>query len=51
MIYLLTGAALLAIGAVFYQLNNSSPIQTRIPLFTLPPGAILLIVGLARVLP
>ena len=51
MIYLLIGILLLIVGKIYYWLNLNSPFQTRIPLYTLPTGAVLLIVGLARVLP
>lgn len=51
MIYFILGSILLIVGGVFVWLNNNSPVQTRIPLFTLPIGAVLFIVGLTRVLP
>jgi hypothetical protein len=51
MVYALSGIVLLLIGGVFFWLNNNSPIQTRIPAVTLPIGAVLAIIGLARVLP
>jgi hypothetical protein len=49
--YLFSGTALLLIGGMFFWLNNNSPIQTRIPLFTLPVGAALVLIGLGRILP
>lgn len=51
MIYFLVGAASLVVGAVFFWLNITTPIQTRIPAFALPIGAALLLIGLGRVLP
>ncbi len=51
MIYLIVGIVLLLIGGVFFWLNLESPVQTRIPLFTLPIGVALFIVGLVKVLP
>jgi hypothetical protein len=51
MIYLALGAVFLLIGGAFFWLNLNSPIQTRIPALTLPIGAVLLVVALAKVLP
>jgi hypothetical protein len=45
------GIACLLIGAAFFWLNLNSPIQTRIPAFTLPVGAVALLLWLGRILP
>jgi uncharacterized protein YhhL (DUF1145 family) len=47
---LVVGIACLLIGWLFVHLNLNSPIQTRIPLFTLPTGAVLVLLGLGRLL-
>jgi xanthosine utilization system XapX-like protein len=51
MAYFAIGAGFFAVGAVFFWLNNSSPAQTRIPAIALPIGAVLVLVGLGRILP
>jgi hypothetical protein len=47
---LIFGAVCLLIGWLFFWLNNNSPIQTAIPAFTLPTGAVLVLLGLGRLL-
>jgi hypothetical protein len=51
MIYFIVGTICLAIGAVFYWLNTNSPIQTSIPAFMFPIGAVAVLIGLGRLLP
>jgi hypothetical protein len=49
--YAICGVVFLVIGAMFFWFNNNSPLQTPIPAFALPVGAVLLIIGLTKVLP
>jgi uncharacterized protein YhhL (DUF1145 family) len=44
------GTVCLLVGWVFFYLNLNSPIQTRIPAFTLPTGAVLVLLGLGRLI-
>jgi hypothetical protein len=47
---LIFGIICLLVGWVFFYLNLNSPIQTRIPAFTLPTGAVLVLLGLGRLI-
>lgn len=51
MIYLIIGAVCLLVGGIFFWLNSNSPVQTKMPMFLLPMGVALVIVGLAKVFP
>lgn len=46
----IAGIICLLVGAQFFWLNLNSPIQTRIPVFTLPIGAVLVMLGLGRLM-
>jgi hypothetical protein len=47
---LIGGIACLLIGWLFVYLNLNSPIQTRIPLYTLPLGFVAVLLGLGRLI-
>ena len=44
------GSVCLLIGALFFWLNNNSPVQTCLPVLFLPVGAAALLIGLGRLL-
>lgn len=50
MTLIIIGALLLAIGGLFYWLNNNSPVQTPVPMVALPLGAVLAMLGIGSVL-
>lgn len=47
---LIAGILSLAIGTLFFWLNLNSPIQTRIPAFTLPLGVAMILIWLGGLL-
>jgi hypothetical protein len=47
---LIVGILCLLIGWLFFWLNCNSPIQTPIPLFTLPVGVVAVLLGLGRLI-
>jgi CDP-diglyceride synthetase len=49
-VLLIGGVVCVLVGAAFFWLNNNSPIQTRIPLYTLPIGFVAVLLGLGKLI-
>lgn len=47
---IVVGIVLLLIGWLYFYLNNNSPIQTRVPAYCLPAGAVCLLLGIGSLL-